>query len=106
MIFINVILQALRFVHDVYRFFFACKNYSNARNYLFNQILMLDLVNINTNLSLYGDVQLSLQTNVYIFSAVHNLLDSPKICILLYTCIILLLLNSHDMLYHFKERGQ
>ena len=48
-------------------FFFACKKYSKARNNMFNQLFMLDLVNINTNLLLCGDVHLPLQTNLNIF---------------------------------------
>ena len=93
MIFINVILQTLHFVHvgkneDVYHFFFACKNYSEARNNLFNQLFMLDLVNIDTNSLSCGDVHFPLKTNINIFSAVHqfieeSILDSPKNCIFL-----------------------
>ena len=56
---------------DVYHFFFVCKNYYNARNNMFNQLFMLDLVNIDTNLLFCGDVHLPLQTNINIFSIVH-----------------------------------
>ena len=51
------------------------KNYSNARNNLFNQLFMPDLVNIDTNLLLCGDVHLPLQTNINIFSAVHQFIE-------------------------------
>ena len=37
---------------------------------MFNQLFMLDFVNIDTNL-LCGDVHLPLQTNISIFSVVH-----------------------------------
>ena len=68
---------------DVYHFFFACKNYSKARNNLFNQLFMLDLVNIDTNLLICGVVHLPLQTNINFINLQRNLLDSPKIFILL-----------------------
>ena len=38
---------------------------------MFNQLFMLDLVNIDTNLLFCGDVHLPLQTNINIFSIVH-----------------------------------
>lgn len=43
--------------------FFSCKNYSRARHNLFDQLFMLDLVNIDTSLLLYGNDNLSLHTN-------------------------------------------
>ena len=72
MMFINVILQTVHFVHvgktKMYIiFFFACKNYYKSRNNLFNQLFMLHLVNIDTNLLLCGDVHLPLQTNINSF---------------------------------------
>ena len=80
MIFVNVILQTLHFVHvgktKMYIvFFFACKNYSKAKNNLFNELFMIDLVNIDTNLLLSGDVYMPLQTNINIFSAVHQFIE-------------------------------
>ncbi|XP_055995247.1 uncharacterized protein LOC125672352 isoform X1 [Ostrea edulis] len=60
---------------DIYHFFFACKNYSRARNDLFNRLFMLDLVNIDTKLLLCGDVNLPLQTNITIFSVVHKFIE-------------------------------
>ena len=57
---------------DVYHFFFVCKNYFNARNKMFNQLSSLDLVSIDTNLLLCGDVHLTLQTNINILSVVHK----------------------------------
>jgi hypothetical protein len=57
---------------DAYLFFFACKNYSRARNNLFNKLFSLDLVNINTNLLLSV---LPIQTNINIFTAVHKFID-------------------------------
>ena len=60
---------------DVYHFFFACKKYSKARNNMFNQLFMLDLANIDTNLLLCGDVNLPLQININIFSAVHQFIE-------------------------------
>ena len=39
---------------------------------MFNQLFTLDLVNIDTNLFLCGDIHLPLQTNINIFSDVHN----------------------------------
>jgi hypothetical protein len=35
-------------IEDAYHFFFACKNYSRARNNLFNRLFSLDLVNTDT----------------------------------------------------------
>ena len=56
---------------DTYHFFFVCKNYSIARNTLFDCLYMLELVNIDLNLLLYGDVNI----NNKIFAAVHKLID-------------------------------
>ena len=42
---------------------------------MFNQLFMLALVNIDTNLLLCGDVHLPLQTNIDIFSAVHQFIE-------------------------------
>ena len=42
---------------------------------MFNQLFMLDLVNIDTNLLLCRDVHLPLQTNTNIFSAVHQFIE-------------------------------
>ena len=42
---------------------------------MFNQLFMLDLVNIDTNLLLCGDVHMPLQTNINIFSAVHQFME-------------------------------
>ena len=62
---------------DVYNFFFACKKYSKARNNMFNQLFMLDLVNIDKNFLLCGYmyVHLPLQTNINIFSTVHQFIE-------------------------------
>ena len=74
-------LQTLHIVHVGktkmynYHFFFVCKKYSKARNNMFNQLFMLDLVNIDTNLLLCGDVHMPLQTNINIFSAVHQFIE-------------------------------
>ena len=43
---------------DAYHFFFVCKNYSIARNTLFHCLFQLELVNIDINLLLRGDVNL------------------------------------------------
>jgi hypothetical protein len=51
-------------IEDTYHFFFVCKNYSRSRNRLFS----LDLVNIDTNLLLYGDNDLHIQTYKYLYS--------------------------------------
>ena len=45
---------------DTYHFFFVRKNYSIARNTLFGCLFMLELVNIDLNVLLYGDVNLPL----------------------------------------------
>ena len=42
---------------------------------MFNQLFMLDLVNIDTNLLLCRDVHLPLQTNINIFSVVHKFIE-------------------------------
>lgn len=60
---------------DTYHFFFVCKNYSIARNTLFDCLFMLELVNIDLNLLLYGDVNLPLHINNKIFAAVHKFID-------------------------------
>ena len=60
---------------DAYHFFFACKNYSRARNNLFNRLFSLDLVNIDTKLLLSGDNALPVQMNMNIFTAVHKFID-------------------------------
>ena len=54
-----------------YHFFFACKNYSIAKD----NSLMLDLGNIDTNLLTCGYVHLLLQTNINIFSTVHKFME-------------------------------
>ena len=43
---------------DVYHFFIACNIFSKARNNLFNQLFMLNLVNFDTNLLLCRDLHL------------------------------------------------
>ena len=42
---------------------------------MFNQLFMFDLVNIEINLFLCGDVNLPLQTNINMFSAVHQFIE-------------------------------
>jgi hypothetical protein len=60
---------------DSYQFFFACKNYTNARNTLFTRLFKIDLIDIDTNLLLWGNTNLSLQTNASIFAAVHKVIE-------------------------------
>lgn len=60
---------------DVYQFFFSCYNYSRARNNMFDQLFMLDLVNIDTNLLLYGNNNLPLHINKSIFASVQKFID-------------------------------
>ena len=60
---------------DTYHFFFVCKNYSIARNTLFDCLFILELVNTDLNLLLYGDVNLPLHINNKIFAAVHKFID-------------------------------
>ena len=60
---------------DAYHFFFVCKNYSTARNTLFDCLFMLELVNIDLNLLLFGDLNLPLQINNRIFAAVHKYIN-------------------------------
>ena len=62
-------------IEDAYHFFFSCKNYSRARNNLFDRLFSLDLVNIDTNLLLSGNNALPIQTNINIFTAVHKFID-------------------------------
>lgn len=83
MIYINVIvinnpLCLCGKTEDVYHFFFSCKNYSRARHNLFDQLFMLDLVNIDTSLLLYGNDNLSLHTNNIIFASVHKFIDESS----------------------------
>lgn len=82
MIYINVIvinnpLCLCGKTEDVYHFFFSCKNYSRARNNMFDQLFMLDLVNIDTNLHvlLYGNNNLPLHNNKSIFASVQKFID-------------------------------
>ena len=67
---------------DTYHFFFVCKNYSNARNTLFDCLFRLELLNIDINLLLCGDVNLPIQINNRILAAVHNLLKNILVVIL------------------------
>ena len=62
---------------DAYYFFFVFKNYSIARNTstLYGCLFKLELVNIDINLLLCGDVNLSSQMNNRIFAAVHKFID-------------------------------
>ena len=90
-------------------FFFACKTYSEARKNLFHQLFMLDLVNIDTSLLLCGEVYLPFQININIFqlfiNLLRNLIDSPKIYILLLVnYYIIICFAWHTVL--LKERDQ
>lgn len=44
---------------------------------MFDQLFMLDLVNIDTNLLLYGNNNLSLHINKSIFASVQKFIDEP-----------------------------
>lgn len=77
MIYINVIvinnpLCLCGKTEDVYHFFFSCKNYSRARHNLFDKLFMLDLVNIDTSLLLYGNDNLPLLSNLSLFKCVYQ----------------------------------
>ena len=72
---VNTPLCSYGKTEDSYHFFFACKNYTNARNILFTQLFRIDLINIDTNLLLWGNTNLSLQTNTSIFAAVHKFIE-------------------------------
>lgn len=84
MIYINVIvinnpLCLCGKTEDVYHFFFSCKNYSRARNNMFDQLFMLDLFNSDTNLLLYGNNNLPLHINNSIFASVQKFIDESLI---------------------------
>lgn len=58
---------------DSYHLFFGCKNYTNARNELFSNLLNLNQINIiNCHLLLWGDESLSVNLNQHIFLAVQR----------------------------------
>jgi hypothetical protein len=42
---------------------------------LFTRLFKIDLINIDTNLLLWGNTNLSLQTNTSIFAAVHKFIE-------------------------------
>ena len=81
---------------DVYHFFFVFKNYSFARNTLFDSLLMLKLVNFDKNILLCDDINLSLQIDNIVFDAVHKLIDE--------SCTIssLLVFYNRFQSYHFS----
>ena len=95
---------------DTYHFFLVCKNYSIARNTLFDCLFMLELVNIDLNLLLYGDVNLPLHINNKIFAAVHKFIDES--CrfssLVFYNCfqmfsIVSFFYNLHDILLYIRR---
>ncbi|OWF47171.1 RNA-directed DNA polymerase from transposon BS [Mizuhopecten yessoensis] len=64
---------------NVYHFFFQCRSYSIERNILFQRVNDLSLeVPCDLDLLLFGNEDLSLDTNSEVFLYVHNFIKSSK----------------------------
>ena len=60
-------------------FFFECSRYTRARNSLFDELLVLDNVNVvDTHLLLWGNELFSDDINFQIFTAVHKFIKNSK----------------------------
>ena len=77
MIFINIILQTLHFVHvgktKIFIIFSLHAIFFSSHEQFVKPTVMLDLANIDTNIC--GDVHLPLQININIFSAVQQFIE-------------------------------
>ena len=59
-------------------FFFACKNYSEARNNLFHQLFLLDLVNIDYKIIIMQRCVFAFSDQYKYFSAVHQFTEESN----------------------------
>ena len=63
-------------IEDAQHYFFHCVNYRRQRTEVLNEVSRYS--NLSLHLLLYGNQTLPLETNIFIFQAVHKYISSTQ----------------------------